>query len=82
VKFATVTNVQQEDEGWHAVLNLEDGTGEPAQLLFDIYADLDASTICDIHPETHSVGISGLGKSPFTTGQQIEAGSADETKAV
>jgi len=77
--LATVINVQECPDGYHPTLNLEPGNLRRVELMPEgIYADLDASNVSDIDPETHSIAISGAGRSPLKVGDQVPFKVADD----
>jgi hypothetical protein len=77
--LATVINVQEDADGYLATLNLEPGNlGRIELILGDICAEVGASPVSDIDPNTHSIAISGAGKSPFKVGDQVPFKAADD----
>jgi hypothetical protein len=77
--LSTVINVQQNADGYLATLNLEPGNLGSVELILEgICADADASPVSDIDPETHSIAISGAGKSPLKVGDQVPFKAADD----
>jgi hypothetical protein len=77
--LSTVINVQQNADDYVATLNLEPGNlGRVELMLGGICAEVVASPVSDIDPDTHSIAISGAGKSPLKVGDQVPVEAADD----